>query len=66
MAGGYQRLYFDHVLQADTGADLDFLVGCRGHVVTGIALSDFPTRTPYPRLALRQKTGASAKSCDPA
>jgi L-arabonate dehydrase len=34
MSGGYQRLYFDHVLQADTGADLDFLVGCRGHVVT--------------------------------
>ncbi|HKE23541.1 MAG TPA: IlvD/Edd family dehydratase [Bryobacteraceae bacterium] len=34
MAGGYQRLYFDHVLQADTGADLDFLVGCRGHAVT--------------------------------
>jgi len=33
MAGGYQRLYFDHVLQADTGADLDFLTGCRGHVV---------------------------------
>jgi L-arabonate dehydrase len=34
MSGGYQRLYFEHVLQADTGADLDFLVGCRGHVVT--------------------------------
>jgi dihydroxy-acid dehydratase len=33
MQGGYQRLYFDHVLQADTGADLDFLVGCRGHRV---------------------------------
>jgi dihydroxy-acid dehydratase len=33
MAGGYQRLYFDHVLQADTGADLDFLVGCRGNAV---------------------------------
>jgi dihydroxyacid dehydratase/phosphogluconate dehydratase len=33
MAGGYQRLYFEHVLQADTGADLDFLVGCRGHSV---------------------------------
>jgi L-arabonate dehydrase len=33
MSGGYQRLYFDHVLQADTGADLDFLVGCRGHQV---------------------------------
>jgi L-arabonate dehydrase len=33
MAGGYQRLYFEHVLQADTGADLDFLVGCRGNVV---------------------------------
>ena len=28
--GGYQRLYIDHVLQADRGADLDFLVGCRG------------------------------------
>ena len=28
--GGYQRLYIDHVLQADKGADLDFLVGCRG------------------------------------
>ena len=33
MSGGYQRLYFDHVLQADAGADLDFLVGCRGHEV---------------------------------
>ena len=30
MTGGYQKLYFDHVLQADRGADLDFLVGCRG------------------------------------
>ena len=28
--GGYQQLYIDHVLQADRGADLDFLVGCRG------------------------------------
>ena len=33
MSGGYQRLYFDHVLQADRGVDLDFLVGCRGHAV---------------------------------
>ena len=32
-AGGYQRLYVDHVLQADQGADLDFLVGCRGDAV---------------------------------
>ncbi len=31
--GGYQRLYVDHVLQADQGADLDFLVGCRGAAV---------------------------------
>jgi dihydroxy-acid dehydratase len=31
MAGGYQRLYFDTVLQADEGADLTFLVGRRGH-----------------------------------
>ena len=28
--GGYQRLYVEHVLQADQGVDLDFLVGCRG------------------------------------
>jgi dihydroxy-acid dehydratase len=24
---GYQKLYVDHVLQADEGADFDFLVG---------------------------------------
>ncbi|GFE49963.1 dihydroxy-acid dehydratase [Roseobacter cerasinus] len=30
MTSGYQRLYIDHVLQADQGADLDFLVGKRG------------------------------------
>jgi L-arabonate dehydrase len=28
--GGYSRLYVDHVLQADEGCDLDFLVGKRG------------------------------------
>jgi dihydroxy-acid dehydratase len=27
---GWERLYVDHVLQADTGADLDFLVGASG------------------------------------
>jgi L-arabonate dehydrase len=31
--GGYQRLYVDHVLQADEGCDFDFLVGCRGAAV---------------------------------
>lgn len=31
--GGYQRLYVDHVLQADEGCDLDFLVGMRGAAV---------------------------------
>ena len=31
--GGYQRLYVDHVLQADDGCDFDFLVGCRGAAV---------------------------------
>lgn len=31
--GGYQGLYVRHVLQADKGADLDFLVGKRGHEV---------------------------------
>jgi dihydroxy-acid dehydratase len=30
---GYWRLYFDHVLQAHEGADLDFLVGKSGAVV---------------------------------
>ncbi len=33
-ARGWQRLYVDHVLQADRGADLDFLVGASGHEVT--------------------------------
>jgi len=33
MESGYQKLYVDHVLQADKGADLDFLVGCRGAAV---------------------------------
>jgi dihydroxy-acid dehydratase len=31
---GWQRLYVDHVLQADKGADLDFLVGSSGDKVT--------------------------------
>ncbi|HEU5023427.1 MAG TPA: IlvD/Edd family dehydratase [Spirillospora sp.] len=31
---GWQRLYVDHVLQADTGADLDFLLGSSGSDVT--------------------------------
>jgi dihydroxy-acid dehydratase len=31
---GWQRLYVDHVLQADKGADLDFLVGSSGAEVT--------------------------------
>ncbi|MEU4550312.1 IlvD/Edd family dehydratase [Nonomuraea dietziae] len=33
-ARGWQRLYIDHVLQADQGADLDFLVGSSGHEVS--------------------------------
>ncbi|MBS0573964.1 MAG: dihydroxy-acid dehydratase, partial [Proteobacteria bacterium] len=32
-AGGYARLYHDHVEQAHAGADLDFLRGCRGNAV---------------------------------
>jgi dihydroxy-acid dehydratase len=31
---GWERLYVDHVLQADTGADLDFLVGGSGSRVS--------------------------------
>ena len=30
---GWERLYIDHVRQADTGADLDFLVGSSGSEV---------------------------------
>jgi L-arabonate dehydrase len=33
MASGYQRLYVEHVLQADRGCDFDFLVGKRGAAV---------------------------------
>jgi len=33
MKGGYQQLYRQHVLQANTGADFDFLTGCRGHEI---------------------------------
>jgi dihydroxy-acid dehydratase len=31
---GWERLYVDHVLQADTGADLDFLRGASGSAVS--------------------------------
>ncbi|MDZ4144285.1 IlvD/Edd family dehydratase, partial [Hydrogenophaga sp.] len=33
LASGYWKLYVDHVLQADEGVDLDFLVGQRGAFV---------------------------------
>jgi dihydroxyacid dehydratase/phosphogluconate dehydratase len=33
MKGGYQQMYIQHVMQASEGADLDFLVGCRGNQV---------------------------------
>jgi dihydroxy-acid dehydratase len=31
---GWERLYVDHVQQADSGADLDFLRGSSGSAVT--------------------------------
>jgi dihydroxy-acid dehydratase len=31
---GWERLYVDHVMQADTGADLDFLIGSSGSAVS--------------------------------
>jgi dihydroxy-acid dehydratase len=31
---GWERLYVDHVMQADTGADLDFLIGSSGSSVS--------------------------------
>ena len=33
LARGYNKLYVDHVLQANKGADLDFLVGKSGAAV---------------------------------
>jgi len=33
MTSGYQKIYIDHVLQADRGCDLDFLVGKRGAAI---------------------------------
>jgi dihydroxy-acid dehydratase len=33
MKSGYQQLYVERVMQADTGADLDFLTGCRGNEI---------------------------------
>jgi L-arabonate dehydrase len=33
LSSGYWKLYIDHVLQADEGVDLDFLVGRRGSFV---------------------------------
>ena len=30
ITGGYQKMYVEHVMQADKGADLDFLIGKRG------------------------------------
>jgi dihydroxy-acid dehydratase len=33
-ARGWERLYVDHVMQADRGADLDFLVGSSGDRVS--------------------------------
>ena len=38
MAGGYQSLYVERVLQADQGADLDFLVGCRGAAMAQVTV----------------------------
>ncbi len=32
-ARGWQKLYIEHVLQADRGADLDFLVGASGNAI---------------------------------
>ena len=37
---GYVQMYVRHVEQADSGADLDFLRGCRGHGgAAGVALT---------------------------
>jgi L-arabonate dehydrase len=30
LKGGFQQMHIEHVMQADKGADFDFLIGCRG------------------------------------
>ena len=42
--GGYQKMYVDHVMQADKGADLDFLVGKRG---SEVFLVDFLPKSDF-------------------
>ena len=52
---GWERLYVDSVLQADTGADLDFLVGSSG------TRSAMPTPRPT-RSLLRRAVGSGSTS----
>ena len=42
---GYQRLYVEHVMQANEGADFDFLRGCRGPEAPDLPFATTPT--PY-------------------
>jgi dihydroxy-acid dehydratase len=42
---GYQRLYVEHVMQANEGADFDFLQGCRGPDAPALPFATTPT--PY-------------------
>ena len=37
MESGYQRLFHDAVMQADTGGDFDFLRGCRGAAIPAVS-----------------------------
>ena len=53
-----QRLYIDHVLQADQGADLDFLVGKSGAAVA----REFALRSAIAAAQAARSSGAPSGS----
>jgi hypothetical protein len=63
MDSGYWKLYIDHVLQADQGADLDFLVGKRGAAAGAEGQPLTGARLPHPHD--RRDLCAAATAVDP-
>ncbi len=61
-SGGYAQLYHDHVQGADTGADLDFLVGCRGNAVARESALMARPRSPSSASARSRATSTCRRS----
>ena len=57
---GWYRLYIDHVTQADTGCDLDFLVGASGSTISARATDRHCV--PRPRRPLFRLRAAAGRS----